>query len=121
MPPTEDAVTIEPASKVSKFSDEEDSSSEDDQPSGNGLEWEMEMYLKQSKSSDPLHFWEDQVQLPILSFAAKKTLIIQASSALSERIFTYAGKFNLPERSCLNPDTLSALTLAKSGILNGLI
>ena len=53
-----------------------------------------------SQDNNPLSFWGHQQQtLPILSKIAKSVLVIQASSAESERHFSMAGQTVTEERS----------------------
>lgn len=58
---------------------------------------------------DPLSFWKSQTSLPQLQNFAQSLFAIQASSSLSERIFSYGGMINSPSRSSLSPETLCGL------------
>lgn len=86
------------------------------------LDDEIDRYLNlKEKSENLLLFWRsNEHNFPFLSKNALKTLVIQASSALSERIFTYAGKNSDRERSSLKLETLSSLTRLMSGKLNNI-
>ena len=86
-----------------------------------GLEQEISEYLNTQFTSgmDPLCFWKkNSAKFTILSKAAQSLLPIQASSSLSERIFSHAGKIDTPDRASLKPDTLSCLTRLKSAAIN---
>ena len=68
------------------------------------------------KKDDPLHFWRNATDLPILQRAARMTLIGQASSVPSERVFSVAGDVVTASRSCLDPDAVDALIFLKKNV-----
>ena len=78
--------------------------------------------ILKDKSSNPLIFWKDNKnKFPLLSCIAQEILMIQASSALSERIFTFSGKYNSYQRASMKPEALAALSRLKSARLANII
>ena len=88
-----------------------------------GLEHEIRIYTEMKAScDDPLEFWiAKKNEIPILSAIALRILIVPAASALSERIFSQAGKFNCPSRSSLAAHTLASLTRLKSAKMSEIL
>ena len=66
------------------------------------------------KSKSLLLFWkENNLRFPFLSKLTKQILVIQASSAESERNFSLAGFILSAKRSKLKPELLEAIMLLK--------
>ena len=94
-------------------------SSDEETPIYSPFEDEINGYLQtKEKPNNPLIFWNsNQKKFPILSAIAFDIFNRQASSALSERIFTHSGKYNCYQRACMKPETLCSLTRIKSAKL----
>ncbi|KAL0217292.1 hypothetical protein RCL1_007873 [Eukaryota sp. TZLM3-RCL] len=79
---------------------------------------ELEVYLKErtaSQHQDPLEWWKvNEERFPALSILAKETLIVQATSVPSERLFSKAGDIVSQKRCRLNPLNVRVLTCLKS-------
>lgn len=75
-----------------------------------------------SKVFNPLVWWgEEKYRFPYLSVAAKQILVIQGSSAESERHFSTAGKITRKDRARLHSSTVEAQVLLAEGIKKRLI
>ena len=98
-------------------------SSDEECLTGTTLDEEISRYMAiKEKFQNPLEFWvKYEEKLPQLHSVAQKIFSVQASSSLSERIFTFSGKINSKERSRLSPTTLSCLTQLKSARLNNVL
>lgn len=100
----------------------EDSSDDEDMILDTDVLLEIAKYKSsKQKTENPLEFWEiNKTSYPIMSKYAEKKLIAQASSAISERIFTHAGKINSQERASMSAETIAASTRCKSAKLNNI-
>ena len=65
---------------------------------------------------DPLEWWKDQVDLPLLSSLAKKYLCIPATSVESERVFSTAGDIVTATRSVLSHEHIDQLIFLKKNL-----
>lgn len=75
-----------------------------------------------SEVFNPLVWWGvEQYRFPYLSVAAKQILVIQGSSAESERHFSTAGKVTRKDRARLHSSTVEAQVLVAEGIKKRLI
>ena len=73
---------------------------------------EVQSYInhRNHRLENPLDFWKRNAsEYPELSTLAQQIYCCQASSSLSERIFSYGGKINNPGRSSLKPKHLCHL------------
>lgn len=71
---------------------------------------------------NPLTWWgAEKYRFPYLSIAAKQILVIQGSSAESERHFSTAGKITRKDRARLHSSTVEAQVLLAEGIKKRLI
>lgn len=71
---------------------------------------------------NPLIWWgAEKYRFPYLSRAAKQILVIQGSSAESERHFSTAGKITRKDRARLHSSTVEAQVLLAEGIKKHLI
>lgn len=90
----------------------------------NQLKEEFRRYLNKDYSvlkPNLCEFWSGhQLDFPVLSSVAKKILVIQASSAESERHFSSSGEVVREKRSRLSPSCVEALTVLKEAQLNKL-
>lgn len=85
---------------------------------------EMEIYASESAADatqdvNPLHFWKKQAKagrLPVLAKLAKKYLCIPASSAPSERVWSFAGIVLSKRRMRLLQERVARLTLFKHNL-----
>lgn len=58
----------------------------------------------------PIVWWKDQqLKYPLLSKAAKNTLVVQATSVSAERVFSVAGDVVSAKRAALDPDTVNSI------------
>ena len=71
---------------------------------------------------DPIKWWGKQIyKFPILSYLSQSFLVIQASSAESERHFSSAGCVTRKDRGRLNPDTVEGLVLLNDALKKKII
>ena len=73
-------------------------------------------------SFNPLLWWGKQkYRLPFLASAAKQILVIQASSAESERHFSTAGRVTRKDRARLDTKTVEAQVLLAEALMKKII
>ena len=71
---------------------------------------------------DPIKWWGKQsFKFSILSYLSQSFLVIQASSAESERHFSSAGRVTRKDRGRLNPDTVEGLVLLNEALKKKII
>ena len=71
---------------------------------------------------DPIKWWgKHSCKFPITSFLSQSFLVIQASSAESERHFSSAGRVTRKDRGKLNPDTVEGLVLLNDALKKKII
>lgn len=90
-----------------------DSSDEEDQISS-----ELDDYIKEKVKKvyeNPLKYWELSSHHGLAEIA-KEVFSLLASSSLSERAFSYAGKITRPDRASIKPKTLSSLSCFSTNI-----
>lgn len=63
-----------------------------------------------------LHWWKEQLDLPLLSSLAKHYLCIPATSVPSERVFSTAGDIVTAQRSVLRADHVDQLIFLKKNL-----
>ena len=69
-----------------------------------------------SLQKNPLQWWKEQQDLPLLSSLAKKYLCIPATSVASERVFSTAGDIVSSKRSLLKPEHVDQLIFLKKNL-----
>ena len=98
----------EPSKKAQKKEFGEDDS--DVEPEGNELVDYLE--LKVARYDNILEFWKAHAnRFPNLCEVAMKILSKSASSSLSEKAFSIAGKINRPDRAHFKPENLPLLLI----------
>ena len=71
-------------------------------------------WTRADQTSDPaLKFWQDQQRLKSLSAYARSILVVPASSAAVERVFSVGGNVLTPRRNRLSSERLSQLMVIK--------
>ena len=84
------------------------------------VQCEIATYLKVPKldtESDPLEWWKrNESVYPGLAKVAKKYLVVPATSAPSERLFSKSGKVVNELRASLKPDKVEMLTFLARNI-----
>ncbi|CAB4038868.1 zinc finger BED domain-containing 1-like, partial [Paramuricea clavata] len=78
----------------------------------NRLSAEIEHYIKYlviDGDEYPLKWWQRNEELPLLSQLTKRYLAIQASSSLSEHLFSKAQLVSMPARAQLKPEKVDML------------
>lgn len=108
--------------KSPKRSKNQDSAFEidSDDPDDDEQEDELEKYWKEKvkiHTDNPLNYWEKS-QFGKLKEIAAEVFSLSASSAGSERSFSYSGKILRKERYKMNPETISSLTIYTNNIKN---
>lgn len=79
-----------------------------------------EVVVSTNELFNPLTWWgEQKFKFPTLNHVAKMILVIQASSAESERHFSTSGKIARKDRARLNPETLEAQVLLCQALKQG--
>ena len=63
--------------------------------------------------SDPLLWWSQHEEIPLLEKLAKTMLCIQGTSVLSESVFSTAGDIVTSQKSVLHPDHVDVLIYLK--------
>ena len=80
---------------------------------------EMTSYKNLDKlpmTSNPLEFWKNHDDLPLLSRMAKTYFCVQATSVASERVFSTSGDIVSATRSCLTCEAVNSLVFLKKNM-----
>ena len=119
-PPQDEIVPKAKKEKTNQMFDFDSSSDEGEVEANTNSE--LTQYIDSNSQDEPIDFWKKNAnRLPSLTKLFMHYDTFNPSESLSERIFSISGQFNTKTRSSLSVKKLSALTVVKSAMINGII